>query len=469
MHLPVESLLGPYRIVGLIGSGGLGEVYRARDSRLHRDVAIKVVPGSGSDGVRDVEFEARAVSALNHPNILTVYDVGRQDRSAYIVSEFVDGESLRSILKRGALPFEKVLDHGEQIAAGLAAAHAAGIVHRDLKPENIMVTRAGRVKILDFGLAKPVAAGALDGSIGNDATAPGILIGTAAYMSPEQARGRDVRHYSDQFALGMILFEMATGRNPFRRETPLDTLSAILSEPAPEVPAGPFPFRWLVMRCLHKEPDHRYSSTDDIAKELANIRRMEERQPETPLVVAEPASAAVEGNKWRVTPKGVLHSLILAAVGVAGFGLGQARITEPRAFSTSDVVWSADGRSMAWAERGELFVRTDGAEARRVAVCSTSCSTPFWSGDGERVYWVADRVLWSSAASGGAPERVLADVIRATAGPDGRLAALRPGRGGRASLWVGLPHALEQVTADVSREAELDFARDGVLLVSQHD
>ncbi len=223
MTLTCGTRIGPYEVVAPLGAGGMGEVYRARDPRLGRDVAIKVLRKGVGDR-RRFEFEARAASSLNHANILTIYDVGEEDGVPYIVSELLDGDSLRSLLGRGPLAVRTLLDIAVQIAAGLAAAHARDIVHRDLKPENIMVLRDGRVKILDFGLAKPADVDLC----GDDThTARGLLVGTIPYMSPEQIQGRPVDVRTDQFSLGTILFELTTGVHPFRANDRVSTMSAV--------------------------------------------------------------------------------------------------------------------------------------------------------------------------------------------------------------------------------------------------
>jgi Tol biopolymer transport system component len=282
MTVSAGTRLGPYEILSPLGAGGMGEVYRARDTRLERDVAIKVLPAAlASEGSRLSRFEkeARAASALNHPNIVTVYDVGSADSSFFIAMELVEGRTLRALLGAGPLPVRKAIEIALAVADGLACAHQAGIVHRDLKPENVMVTRDGLVKILDFGLAKRVPS---DGGASEEAgtlsvgTDPGVMLGTVRYMSPEQASGKVVDFRSDQFSFGSVLYEMLTGRPAFRRETSIDTLSAILHEEAEPIgqlsPAVPLPFRWIVERCLAKEPDARYSATRDLVKDLATIR-----------------------------------------------------------------------------------------------------------------------------------------------------------------------------------------------------
>ena len=286
------SRLGPYEIVRSLGAGGMGEVYRARDTRLGREVALKILPESvANDAARRARFdlEARAASALNHPNIVTVHDIGEEGGVSYIVTELVEGESLRALIERGPVAARKLIDIAAQIADGLAAAHAAGITHRDLKPENIMLTRDGRVKILDFGLAK-VAAPAPDEStvtqgLGTD---PGTVMGTVAYMSPEQARGAAVDSRSDQFSLGLILHEMATGKQTFRRESLPETMTAIIKDDAPALDASvPAPLRWVVERLLEKDPEERYASTKDLARDLRGMReRGSEASGVAPVVVA---------------------------------------------------------------------------------------------------------------------------------------------------------------------------------------
>jgi len=268
--------LGAYEILSLIGRGGMGEVYRARDPRLKRDVAIKVLPAAFSvdaDRLRRFEQEAHAAAALNHPNIVAVYDVGTHDGAPYVVSELIDGQTLRATLHRGALPIKKALDYALQIANGLTAAHQKGIVHRDLKPENILITTDGRAKILDFGLAKlvdhPATASETMAATRAGETVPGLVLGTAAYMSPEQARGQSVDQRSDIFSLGAILYEMLSGRRAFDGDTPMDTISAVLSEEPAALAdvdrAIPPSLDRLVRHCLEKAAADRFQTARDVA------------------------------------------------------------------------------------------------------------------------------------------------------------------------------------------------------------
>ena len=274
---------GHYGVLERLGSGGMGEVYRAKDLKLGRDVAIKVLPeelASDPEPLRRFEQEARAASALNHPNIITIYEIGEYEGTPFIAMEHVEGETLREILAEAPLPTKKLLQIATQIAEGLAKAHAAGIVHRDLKPENLMVRSDGLVKILDFGLAKltgpPVEIQSETETKTKLGTQVRTILGTVQYMSPEQASGRSVDHRSDQFSLGLILYEMATGKATFKRDTAAATLAAIIegkAEPMTRLdPSLPGSFRRTVERCLLKEPEGRYASTDELAKELEQAR-----------------------------------------------------------------------------------------------------------------------------------------------------------------------------------------------------
>ena len=285
----IGTSLNQYRITAAIGAGGMGEVFRARDTRLNRDVAVKVLPKDfavDADRLRRFEQEAKTLAALNHPNILTIHDAGVHEGSPYLVSELLRGQTLREALGNTtttALPVRKATDYALQIAQGLAAAHGKGIIHRDLKPENIFVTQDGRVKILDFGLAKlrenpqseirnPKPAEAATIHIDADAiintTEPGMVLGTPAYMSPEQVRGEPADHRADIFAFGCVLYEMLSGTRAFRRDTPVESMNAVLSEEPPELSATnpniPVALERVVRRCLEKQPDNRFQSAKDL-------------------------------------------------------------------------------------------------------------------------------------------------------------------------------------------------------------
>ncbi len=276
MSLSNGTRLGPYEIVAAIGAGGMGEVYRALDTRLGRDVAIKVLPDSfaeGSDRLCRFEREARAVAALNHPNIVAVYDTGTRKNTPYIVMELLEGRSLREQLQEGALPVRKAVHYVQEIAHGLAAAHHKGIVHRDLKPENVFCTKDGRIKILDFGLAKQSASEAASASMSGPTvttfhTKPGVVMGTVGYMSPEQVRGAATDCRSDIFALGTMFYEMLSGRCAFQRDTGPETMTAILKEEPPELttinPAVSPALERIVRRCMEKEPEQRFQSVVDL-------------------------------------------------------------------------------------------------------------------------------------------------------------------------------------------------------------
>jgi eukaryotic-like serine/threonine-protein kinase len=275
VSLSAGTRLGPYEILSPIGAGGMGEVYRARDTKLDRDVAVKVLPADLSndpEALSRLEREARAVAQLSHPNILAIHDFGRQGDTAYTVMELLEGETLRTRLENGALPARKAVDLAVQMAEGLAAAHEKGIVHRDLKPENVFVTHEGRVKLLDFGLAKRTGPGRGSGSgllTAEKHTEPGTVIGTVRYMSPEQVRGEGTDHRSDIFSFGAVLYEMLAGRQAFGRETAAESMTAILKEDTPEIGtsgSGPSSaLQQIVQHCLEKKPGERFQSARDIA------------------------------------------------------------------------------------------------------------------------------------------------------------------------------------------------------------
>jgi serine/threonine protein kinase len=279
MPLAAGTKLGPYEILAPLGAGGMGEVYRARDPRLNREVAIKVLPDSlrrDSERLRRFEQEAHAVGALNHPNILAVYDVGTHGEVPYLVTELLDGVSLRDRLQEGARSPRKATDYAVQIAQGLAAAHEKNIVHRDLKPDNVFICSDGRIKILDFGLAKSTELGPQDNTVTavEPLTGSGVMLGTAGYMSPEQVRGQK-QIVVDIFSFGAVLYEMVSGQRAFRRGTAADTASAILKEDPPDLIASgrniPVTLDRIVHHCLEKNPEERFQSARDLAFNLESM------------------------------------------------------------------------------------------------------------------------------------------------------------------------------------------------------
>ncbi|HZJ44689.1 MAG TPA: protein kinase, partial [Pyrinomonadaceae bacterium] len=301
-NISPNTKIAQYTIVSKIGAGGMGEVYRAHDSRLNRDVAIKLLPAEFAhheDRLRRFEQEARATSALNHPNILTVYDIGEHEGSPFIVTELLEGEELRQRLDHGPIPLRKVTDYAQQIVSGLSAAHEKGIVHRDLKPENLFITNDDRVKILDFGLAKlrepkTTSQGSEDATM-KALTNPGVVMGTAGYMSPEQVRGQATDYRSDIFSFGLILHEMISGRRALQRETMAETMSAILKEEPEELtqsnPNVSPALDRIVRRCLEKKPERRFQSTSDLGFALESLSASTGSSTLTvPEVIAEPES-----------------------------------------------------------------------------------------------------------------------------------------------------------------------------------
>src|SRR6267142_3417971 len=322
MALTSGSQLGPYEIQSPLGAGGMGEVYSATQNSLGRQVAIKVLASASAldpERLRRFEQEARAASALNHPNIISIYDVGRDKSTSYIAMELVDGKTLRALLEAGPLGIKKALQIATQIADGLAKAHAAGIVHRDLKPENVMVSRDGFVKILDFGLAKLLPA--LDNSSETmtavtPGTHPGMVMGTAGYMSPEQARGGEVDYRSDLFSFGSMLYEMVVGKQAFKGASTAQTLTAIIEDdpqPVAEAnPKTPTPLRWIIERCLAKEPDDRYASTRDLARDLRSIR--DHLSEATTSAQIPHAPAGSQRPKWLIPALLFVGAMILGGV-----------------------------------------------------------------------------------------------------------------------------------------------------------
>ena len=346
--------LGRYEILSPLGAGGMGEVYRARDARLGRDVAVKVLPSSFSadpDRLRRFEQEARAAGMLNHPNILAIYDVGAHDGSPYVVSELLEGETLRDRLRCATCPTRKAVEYAIQIAQGLAAAHEKGIVHRDLKPENLFITRDGRVKILDFGLAKlaePQFAGSAQTgapTVPLDAdTGPGVVMGTAGYMSPEQVRAQRVDHRSDIFSLGAILYEMLTGKRAFHGESAVETLNSILKDDPPELSEttrniAPGLER-VVKHCLEKNSEERFQSARDLAFDLEALSGVSSPSTAQAAVVQLPV-------RWKAVALWSLAALAVLMVGLAAWwALGKSDPpSTPQPVRVNRLTDSLDSRS----------------------------------------------------------------------------------------------------------------------------
>jgi len=394
------SRLGPYEILAAIGAGGMGEVYRARDTRLNRDVAIKVIAArlaDSPDALARFEREARAVAALAHPNILALHDVGVADGISYAVTELLDGESLRDVLRTGALPPRRALDYAVQIASGLAAAHDKGIVHRDLKPENAFATTNGTVKILDFGLAKH-APRRVDGDVTHlheGHTAAAVILGTAGYMAPEQVRGEPVDHRADIFSFGAIVYEMLTGRRAFQRDTPEETMLSVLRDAPPQIgvdiSAG---VAAIVSRCLEKRREDRFQSADDLKfalKELSHSKPSIETPSTAPLVnrVAW-ASAAV---LLLITVALATLAYKQRAESATGSDAREIRLelTTPSDSQFNVVSLSPDGASLVYQAGGQLWLRSLSSMAPRPLAAGGE--NVFWSPDGQSIGFFHDKKL----------------------------------------------------------------------------
>ncbi len=479
----------------------MGEVYVARDERLNRNVALKIITSGSSDDVarqRRFTVEARAASSLNHPNIITVHDFGSADGISYIVSELVDGESLRHLIKRGPLPIRKLLEIGVQIADGLEAAHQNGIVHRDLKPENIMITRAGRVKILDFGLAKPIM-GTSDVNAVEEATfdglgtQPGLIVGTVGYMSPEQARGEAVSFQSDQFSLGLLLHEMASGHPAFRRETPMATLLAIANVDRLPFTPGPATLRLLVERLLSKDPARRFVSTAEIHERLRKIleklpSKQGEGLPPLESAVIEAVPAATEREEASVpnANRRIVTSAVLGVVLAFGLGLvvahfllrspeldlSQLKMVRLDSAPEAEVLpaLSSTGENVAFAKSVngifQIFVRPRHSSTdTQVTKATEDCMFPFWAPDDRRVFYISGSTLWSESTYGGTPTRVADQVISADVSPDGKTFVL----GRRDGLFLmdagGKPRRLDRAP-QIHGVTQVKFSPDGSQLAA---
>ena len=418
MPISPGKKFGQYSVVSKLGEGGMGEVWRARDSRLDRDVAIKVLSAdvsTDSDRLKRFEQEARATSALNHPNILTVYDIGTHEGSPYIVAELLEGEELRDRLNDGQIPFRKVVDYAQQIISGLSAAHAKKIVHRDLKPENLFVTTDERVKILDFGLAKLATPFVpADADISEDATRkvltnPGMVMGTVGYMSPEQVRGESADHRSDIFSFGAILHEMITGRRAFQRETMAETMTAILKEEPEDLivsqPTINSSVAKIVQRCLEKKPERRFQSTQDLGFALEAVSSPTSSASTGLTTAATAAVAEVDRSVWlKRLPWIVAGALLLALLISIPFTIKYFRqpspsppvtahfliAPPPKSTGFAQMALSPDGRHIAFNTtvdgQQQMWIRSlDSVTAKRLPGTEGSNGFMFWSPDSRSI------------------------------------------------------------------------------------
>lgn len=467
MTVSAHKRLGPYELLSPLGAGGMGEVYRARDTRLKREVAVKVLPtklSSDPARLKRFETEARLASALNHPNIVTIHEVGQSDSISFIVMELVEGKSLRELLYAGPLPPRKLFSMAAQVADGLAKAHASGIVHRDLKPENVMVTSDGLIKILDFGLAKLTHPDSEGGHTEQaptipGGTEPGVVMGTVGYMSPEQAAGQRVDFRSDQFSFGSILYEMATGKRAFERATRPETMAAIIrEEPEPIAalnPKAPSQLRWIVERCLAKEPRDRYAATEDLARDLATLRQhVSDLSSEARVPLEAPRRRA----RWKAIGLAAALLATLAGIYLLGRRIERSHTSPPRfrqltfrGAGISTARFAPDGQTVVYAAQWEgkppeLFTaRPDSPESRslglpRAEILSISSS-------GQMALLLAPRlgllfrsphdrsrlrgVLAEASLAGGAPRELLEDVYFADWSPDGKSLAVVRYAGGK--------------------------------------
>lgn len=475
MTLGTGTRLGPYEILSPLGAGGMGEVYRARDPRLGREVAVKVLPASFSvdpDRLRRFEQEARAAGILNHPNITAVFDIGSVDGAPYVVSELLEGETLRSRLAGGTLPARKAVDFATQIARGLAAAHEKGIVHRDLKPENVFVTRDGRIKILDFGLAKLTQVdegGAAQTSLPTETagTEPGVVLGTLGYMSPEQVRGKSADVRSDIFSFGAILYEMLAGRRAFQGDSAADTMSAILKEEPPElsvtnqnVPPG---VERILRHCLEKNPEERFQSARDLAFDLEALSG-----------VSGPSAVAPAGRiRPRLRPALAAAGLaVLGALAIGYFVGKRGAGASPPSFhqltfrrgEISSARFAPDGQtilySASWESRpAEVFVkRLESPESRPFGLERADVLAVARSGDvavslGRRLlggFTRSGTLARTSIAGGAAPREILEDVHSADWSPDATSLAVVRDVGGRDRLGFPIGRVLYETAGWIS-------------------
>ena len=442
MPLPSGTKLGPYEIIAPLGAGGMGEVYRARDPRLQREVAIKILPELVSDNperLRRFEQEARAAGALNHPNILAVYDVGTHEGTPYLVTELLEGSSLRIRLIAGPLPSRKATEYGVQIAHGLAAAHDKGVVHRDLKPDNVFICRDGRAKILDFGLAKLTLPESNDATVTSferlDQTGSGIVLGTAGYMSPEQVRGEKADSRSDIFSFGVVLYEALSGQRAFQGATAADRASAILKEDPTDLRSSgrliSAALERIVRRCLEKDPRQRFESARDLAFHLETLSTESETG-------AQPRGPAKKSSiSWMVPVLVVLAAVLGAWWYIAKFHATPVtpvtflRLTDFAGLEETPAI-SPDGKSVAFVSDNagprQIFIRLlAGGPPLQVTHDSGAHLEPRWSQDSASVIYYTppsegetQGTLWEVSALGGAPRRLVPALSGADLSHDGK-------------------------------------------------
>jgi Tol biopolymer transport system component len=430
MTLASGTKLGPYEIIEPLGAGGMGEVYRAKDTRLDRTVAIKVLPPQfSSDPTRKMRFEreAKTVSTLNHPNICSLFDVGSQDGVEFLVMECIEGESLAKRLERGAMPVDQVLRFGAELAAAIGTAHRGGVIHRDIKPGNVMLTKSG-AKLLDFGLARPAAAAASLATMTATSASPspvteqGTIVGTFQYMSPEQVEGKELDARSDIFSLGAVLYEMVTGERAFQGKSQLSVASAILEKEVPPIrnlkPLTPPSLEHVIGRCLAKDPDDRWQTGRDLAGELKWISDSGTNMSGTAAAVHMQTVPARAGKgAWGWVAAGVLAAILLVG---AVFSRTQRTVEEPKyffaplSFSARGMAIAPNGHTVAIVgykteERKNLvwLYEVGGREAKSVAG-TEDANFPFWSPDGKSLGFFADGKLKRVDIAGGAAQ-TLAD------------------------------------------------------------
>jgi Tol biopolymer transport system component len=447
MSLNAGAKLGPYEIGGSIGAGGMGEVYRARDTRLGRDIALKILPASfarDEDRLRRFQQETQAVAALNHPNILAIYDVGQHDGVPFLISELLQGEPLRGVLEHGALPPRRATDYGTQIAQGLAAAHQKGVVHRDLKPDNLFVTAENQIKILDFGLAKLATQGSGSSSDGltltGSHTVAGAVMGTAGYMSPEQVRGEAVDARADIFAFGAVLFEMLSGQQAFRRDTAAETMTAVLKEEPPDLAVAQLPISpamdRIVRRCLEKNPEQRFQSAKDLSFALSSLSGIDSGG-----VRALPRERHALPWLWIAA---VLALIVAAFIGgrLASRVPPTARMqfAIPVSGEVNHMALSPDGAMLAFVSPDDksgvpmLFVQRIGSAGATELSATEGASFPFWSPDDAFIAFFAGGKLYKISASG-ENRQALATAAIPRGGSWGRknVIVFAPGPGG--AIW----------------------------------